>query len=537
MPREDKRTPVNDSWFSRRWVIVYFIVLFLALLLFFSSSFSNPPRSDYWSAYYFFHLVDASPQPPQWYHVLTYDPWSHGTFRPFSFFILYLQHRFFGAAFFLDHISNFLMYFLSLLLLYRLSRHLELDRVLTAGFLAVLAFLFSHFDIVTWTFHIYSLTACSAMLLGFNLYLSYLKTARRILLLPTALFFLFGMLTYEVFALWPLALLILAFAPDLAQRHQSLTGKDLRFSYLAVLPAVYLLYIGAFALSQAIGAWSVGPIYGPRAAITSLSVIGSAAAVFFNLAYVGVMVNLAPTLAVPATVYDNIDMGGMLLNWGRSIIPITLVAGFTLAGLTAAWWFFLRRRGKTRTASLLLFLLFLLFAFFYVVALARSTTNSLIYTYTQFRYQYTANALAALIAVAVIQTLLRPSGREKAIVLGALVPVLASNLYVSSTYIGILKIQLTPLYAVISNIKTGIANGKIDEKNRILIEDKVTATLPPLCWNEDMSLFMKGTYQWLFAKDELSYFTFNRSEAAWIIPENDYRKVLSAAEAAQAERP
>ena len=540
MASADKRIPAAEppaSWLGRRWVILYFAVLFLALFLFFGSSFSNPPRSDYWSAYYFFHLVDASPEAPQWYHVLTYDPWSHGTFRPFSFFILYLQHRLFGAAFYLDHATNLLIYCLSLLLLYRLSRHLELDRVLTAGFLAVLAFLFSHFDIVTWTFHIYSLAAFSALLAGFNLYLSFLKTGRRLLLLPVVLLFLFGMLTYEVFALWPLAILILAFAPGLVPRRRDLSGKELRFSYLAVLPAVYLLYVAAFLVSKQIGSWEVGPLYGPRAEIGPLSVVVSAAAVFFNLAYVGVMVNLAPTLAVPATVYDNIDMGGMLLSWGRDLTNLTVLSGFALAALLAVWWLFLRRRGRARTASLLFFLVFLLFAFFFVVALARSTTNSLTYTYTQFRYQYTANALTALIGIALVQTLLKPSGREKAIILGALLPVLASNLYVSSTYIGILKTQLTPLYAIISNLKTGIAKGLIDKTNRVYIEDGVTATLPPLCWNDDMALFMKGSYQWLFSKRELDYFTFNRREAAWIIPEDDYRKVLSAEEAAAAARP
>jgi hypothetical protein len=171
-----------------------------------------------------------------------------------------------------------------------------------------------------------------------------------------------------------------------------------------------------------------------------------------------------------------------------------------------------------------------------VVALARSTTNPLIYTYTQFRYQYPANALTVLIAAAIIQTLLKPSTREKAIVLGALVPVLIANLYVGAAYIDILKNQLIPLYAIITNIKTGITGGLITEKSKLCIEEGVVNTLPPLCWNDDMARFMKGSYQWLFSKDELAYFTFIRKDAAWIIPEDDYRQVLSTEEADRQRR-
>lgn len=133
----------NHRVFKSKYIIIYFIALFFLLTLVYYPSFNNPPRSDYWSAFSFFHLVNDSPSPPSRLHILTYDPWSHGTYRPFC-----------------------------------------------------------------------------AFLLGFNLYISFLKSGNYLLLFPVGLFFLFGMLCYQVFALWPVAIIILIYTPSLLPKYK-----------------------------------------------------------------------------------------------------------------------------------------------------------------------------------------------------------------------------------------------------------------------------------------------------------------------------
>ncbi len=515
------------GWLKSKYILIYFIILFLILAILYSSSFDNPPRSDYWSAFYFFHLVNSPQSPPSWLHVLTYDPWAHGTFRPLSFFILYLEHLVFGSSFVWNHITNFVLYCLSILLLYRLSRQLSLSRLLSAAFLGVYTFLFSHFDIITWTFHLYSITGFSALLFGFSLYLSFLKSGDRRILFPAVFFFLIGMLCYEVFALWPLAIILLTYSDCLPEK-RSFDKKSILRTWIAVLAATYLLYFGALLTTQAIGRYSVGPLIGVRTYPSILTVLVSVVLVFFNILYTGLLINVVPLLAVPALVSDNIDMGGFLANHLRSISELKVVV-VIFGGLTLLFFLwlglFLFKKKRSRTLHLLVFFFFLLFTFFFTTSLARSITNPIIYPLLQFRYQYIPNAMLALIAVALIDTLLRAARREKIIILIALLPILIGNIYVSSTYISILANRLGPLQVMLSNIKTGLKSGLIDGDNKLYIEEGITDTLPELCWNNDMAFFMKGTYQWVFSEDELDAFTFNEREAKWIIRENDYMTI------------
>ncbi|MCK5783935.1 MAG: hypothetical protein KAH06_05775, partial [Desulfobacterales bacterium] len=171
-------------------IIIYFLILFIALGILYSSSFTNPPRSDYWSALYVFHQVDSTSGPPTWMAIVNHDPWQDGTYRPLSHLFLYLEHRLFGAEFIWNHIFHFATYCLSLLLIYFLARQFSVDIFLTAAFLAVYAFLFSHFDIVTWTFQIFITIGFCSCLLAFILYLKYLKTGKRGLLVAVGSLFL-----------------------------------------------------------------------------------------------------------------------------------------------------------------------------------------------------------------------------------------------------------------------------------------------------------------------------------------------------------
>lgn len=507
-----------------KYVIIYFIILFSTLFILYRPTFSNPPRSDYWPAFYFFHLVDSPSSPPSCFHILTYDPWGHGTYRPLSFLILYLEYRLFGTNFIGNHLVTFFFYFLSIILLYRLAMNFNLDRIFSLILLGVYAFLFSHFDIVAWTFHLYCILGFCAFLAGFNCYISFLKSGNKLILIPAGLYFLLGMLCYEVFAPWPLAILILTYSPHLFRKHQFKKGALLSRS-LSLLGGIYLIYIIVLLLSRSIGSYQVGPMIGVRHPIVIRSLILSAFSVFFNLVYTQISVNLYPLLAIPALVKDNLDMGGLLINWFEKLDGIVILGGGATFILLVGLGISLFKRRRLRLLSLLFFFAFLLFCFFFIVSLARSITNPLIYPFIQFRYQYIPNALTALMVVVVLDAFFRSSRRAKIIVCVALIPVLIVNLYISSRCISILRMQLEPLRTVLSNIKTGIKRGLINSREKLYIEREITGNLPHLCWNDDMALFMEGTYEWVFSKKEIEFFTLNPQNATWIIRANNYRNI------------
>ena len=131
----------------------YFVFLFTALAWVYWPSFFYPPRSDNWAAFYNFYRIDALAQPDKWKYLIMYDPLINTTFRPLSFFIPYFEHHLFGLNFVYGHMINFGLYFLSIILLYKLAGYFCKDKILTISFLTVFAFLFSHFDLVAWEFH------------------------------------------------------------------------------------------------------------------------------------------------------------------------------------------------------------------------------------------------------------------------------------------------------------------------------------------------------------------------------------------------
>ena len=236
-----------------RRVLIYFIILFGILTFFFRTSFTNPPRSDYWPLFYVFQKVEASPESPSWVEIMNHDPWRHGTFRPLAHLILYWEYQCFGTGFFWNHLLNFMAYCLSIVLLYLLARQFGLNRHLTLAFLTVFAFLFSHFDIVTWTFQIFTIIAFSTFLLGFILYGRFLKNQRIILLPAVGGLFVLGLFCSESVMLWPLALLFFHHSslsdtgPAPPKRRAGTAG-----SCLLLIISIYLIYGIGLLLTRAL---------------------------------------------------------------------------------------------------------------------------------------------------------------------------------------------------------------------------------------------------------------------------------------------
>ncbi len=508
---------------SRRDAL-FLAALIALLVLFYHRSFSNPPRSDWWVALYYFHLADASPEPLAWLSLTRYDPWEHGTYRPVSHLLLYLEHQVFGVHFVWNHLVNFSMYCLSIVLLYLLALRFRADRFLAGAFLLVYAFLYTHFDIVTWTFQIFTTLSFSAFLLGFLLYLSFLETGRTSRLVATGALFLFAMYNFELYAFWPLALLLLA----AGRRHllppgRTSTEKNPLLPTGIALAAVYLLYIAVFIWTRMAEDTSGDlPRLGP------LLVLRGVGAVFFNLFYNGLLVNLAPSVSEPLVIRDNLDMAGTLVKWYGdlpTILPWAAGIGLLLLALAGSG---LRRRKKTRTLLILSFLFFLYFTYYFIVSVSRLTTNDIWYPFTQYRYQYIANALLVLMAAAALSDLVRPKRLGKIAIACLLLPLLAINMRYSRKYMVRIEDDLKPLGRLLNSIRSGIEKGEISPRARLYIDDGITGYLPPICWNEDMARFMQGTYQWYFPSDWIDCFAFTRDGAAWVILPRDYLYIRAA---------
>jgi len=503
---------------------IYFIVLFTLLAGIYLPSFFNPPHVDYWEAFHIFHLVDASPAPPNLIAVVNHDPWQDGTYRPFSYLLLYLEHNIFGARFVWNHIVNFLLYCISVVLLYLLVRGLGLDKFLSAAFLGLYIFLFTHSGILTLTFHQFVIIGFSSFLLGFIIYLRWLTTARKHLLVPVGMLFLLGMFCYETFSLWPLSIIIL----HQLHRHRAPSSsisaeKTGYFPELLMLGIVYLIYFIGFWLTRTASIRSGSlPGFVPGNAAMSL------VTVFFNLLYNSIIVNLFPSLAIPCHFGDWVEMGRVTANipfYSLSATVICVGAGMILLIAVGGW--ILWRRKKFILFFILTFLLYLYVTNFLTASMARLSLSNLNHILIQFRYQYVPNALLFLMVVAVIGRLLRPGRWGKVIISCLLLPVLIANISLSYRNVATVNRHLDPLRRLITNIRTGIYTGEINEAARLYIQPGITKYLPELCWHKGIGSKMEGTYEWLFPEDKIGCFAFSRRDAVWIMdsPLGDYRRI------------
>ena len=101
--------------------------------------------------------------------------------------------------------------------------------------------------------------------------------------------------------------------------------------------------------------------------------------------------------------------------------------------------------------------------------------------------------------------------------------VTVSNIYHAIPSILLEARQLAPLNRMLANIKSGIKSGQMNENNRLYIDDDIVNLLPPMCWNSYMGRrFMKRTYQWIFNKKEIGYFSDAIEDASWAIDKNDF---------------
>ena len=496
---------------KKRAVAGFFVFLFISLALLFRSSFHNPPRSDYWSAFYAFHQVAVSEESLAWMAIVNHDPWQDGTYRPLAHLILYAEYLLFSPDFFWNHIVNFAGYCCSLLLLYLLARRFGNPRFLAAAFITVFAFLFNHFDIVSWTFQIFIIVGFCACLAGIILYLDFLRTGRALILVPAGLLFLLGLFCYEGFALWPLALVVLGNGRNLFNVRHRLSRPRYQPTAL-LLASVYAFYLAGFVFTRSV---QVGTGSLPRP--SAVQVLISLCAPFFNLVYNGLLVNIYPFLTLPLYISHNVAMRGLLGGWGLPLlIRLVLAIGGVVFVLILFFLTSMRARKQRGILVISSFLVFLYASVLIPTVLGRIITNDLQYPLVQFRYQYVPNAILALLLMTSIARLGRPRIRGKFLICLVLMPILVANVFLVRSTLETIEDQLAPLRELISYIRMGIEKGVISPGARIYIDDRVTARYPRICWNREMAPYLEGTYQWMFPVRDIGCFAFSVEDAVWI---------------------
>ena len=144
------------------------VVLALGLIgcfVAFSPVLTTPFRSDEWYIANFARhaptTLETIAQAASW--ELFGDP----RFQPFSHLLLFLIHKVLGNAFVLFHLLSWVSHITVGLLIYAIVKELHGDKM-TAALCAILFVTgFSHFDTVSWTYHIYIIHQTICLLVGF----------------------------------------------------------------------------------------------------------------------------------------------------------------------------------------------------------------------------------------------------------------------------------------------------------------------------------------------------------------------------------
>jgi len=554
-----KRIDQKSEGLPRAIVVICFLLLFSLLLLVFYPTFNNPPRSDYWPLFYHFHNFQELPAIDRIFSVINYDVCGHGTYRPLFHVFLYWLYLLFGANYFWFHAVTFVFYCLAIVLLYLLAREFGAEKRITLLLLTIFAFLFSHFDIVTWTFHLAVIIGFCLFLTGFLLYLKYLRRPRFPLLLAAMLLFLPGLLCYETFILWPFATLILLLFRGQTQPIRNQVKIIVKAS-VAALAGLFVLYGSILSLSRSqsqVEGLASAPVnfFSPPALAFSLAV--SATSIVS-----GGLTAVDPLLISPGIIHDNIGRGGIFLEMSpilrnalaqRVAIPLNFlveaplvvrkgvaleslwldteedinlvlaIAGclILLAATIGSVWLWKRRRPLN--PGPFIFTFFLLLVGTFTLYHGRMATNPPIYILLEFRYQLIPDALLVLLGILGADRLLKNIPRIRPALFLLLGVILVINLVVLIPHISTINQQLAPLSLMLSNIRNTLEDGRVNPEERIYLDDSIAEQLPSLCWNRSLARFMKGSYQWLFAPAEMESFTFIREEADWVISEHDLR--------------
>lgn len=497
--------------------------MLLGLICVFYPCLKFPPVSDTWEMLYSFNNLNSFPGSAKWLHILNFDPVEEVGYRPLAHLIYYLIYMFSNPANIFFNIFNFILYFTSIVLLYRFSLYFIKNKFLAASFITYFAFLFSHCDIILWSAHIFILLGVCLFLVGYIFFIEYLKTNRTSFLVITIPFFLLGTMCYESFVLWPFTIIFLAFISDFnTVKSPSITKKAVSMSL--ALAAIYSLGIMLFLFIRSLGTYE-NPFRSASDFFNLKIILSSGAMALFNLLYNTILVNIIPIIPFPLKVTENIYMAGPVINYVHKYPQIvTFIDSFAAIGLLVIFILFFRKKQFKEFIVIGLFLYLIISESFIVYLGKLGISHTFAYCLSEFRYQYIPNAFFVLLIAYLFDRHVIPSRKSNTIVISVLILLCSINIYSSKKVLNIYTKDLLHLNKIITSVRSGINNGTINSENKVHIQNDIPDYLPSLCWNIEMGeRFIKdGNYKWLFHGPELNYFADSIGDAKWIVDKESF---------------
>ncbi len=512
----------NNLFFKKNLEFIRLSVLLVLLLIIYFRAFCIPPRSDFWHMFYFFHHLDQFPGPVKWLHVINYDLFEQMRYQPIPPFLFYLYHLVFGANFILfTNLINFIFYFLSLLLVHRFISVFCKNRGLIFIFITLLSLFFSHSDMLFWSYHSYLFLSFSLFIWAFIGYIDFLKTGSiKLLYFVFGLMFL-GMISYEPFFFWPLAIIILAWLNSFKSEKSCPKAVIVRLNTL-FLTLIYSVYFLGYLFTRSLGTYRYQS-HGVYEFITIANIIKSFFAALFSIAYTNIFVNIFPFLAFPLSVRENVDLGGGAIRLIESAPEVVFMGGLLLFVLSASIAFYLIKKKCYEDLKIAGLFTFLSCSFIFIVFLGRLITNDVSYVLKQFRYQYIPNVFVVLLVILIFDRLAK-SIRAKQIKYFLLVFVFISNVFCITKLDFLYRDQFFGLRKVLTNIQSAMRKKDVNPSKKLYLDPDLPDYFPVLCWNIEIGerFIPVGNYQWVFSPKELGYFTSNLENAFWFIDKNDF---------------
>ena len=373
-----------------RYIVCFlFCLIASGLLLVHYRSFGDPPRSDNLSILYFFHNLNSN---WGWLHIMNYDPWTQVRYYPLAHLIVYWEFLLFGSCFQGYHIVHLTVYFIALITVYRFARMLKVGRIQAVLAVALLSFLYSHSDMLSWALHTYILIGFIAGIVPFILCSRYFASGSVAFLRASGVFCIISMFCYESFALWPAALYFFFRLRSRGEGKAPFAEKRLKPVRNTVI-IVYSIYAAMFFVTRIIHTYH-NPVLDAGQAVNLLYLAGVAFGVLGWPLLNGIFINLFPVMANPPRVEDEVfEMAGIFAKASDHIDIFIYAAGV----LSAVVLFFLIGYIKKRTyfkdvLPAIYLVLYLYISEKFILFFTRHMTNPLVFIMQQFRYQFISNS-------------------------------------------------------------------------------------------------------------------------------------------------
>ena len=296
---------------------------------------------------------------------------------------------------------------------------------------------------------------------------------------------------------------------------------------MSLLATVYILYAIFYLFTRSLGTYAE-PLYNFSILLKAKNFFLSSFLAFFNALYYGLVVNIFPLLSFPLKIAQNAYLGGPVINYvnkGHEATAYTIGGAVLILSLSLLTRLYTKK--YIEELKIIVLFLFLMVSELWIIFLARIATKNFVYTLIEFRYQYISSVFIVLIILFTVDRFTKISKKREKILHATLALVLILNIYCTQRVMAIYDNQFTDLKKMMSGIKAGLKDGRINNNNKVYIYENMPDYFPSLCWNIDMSerFIEEGNYKWMFSGKEIDCFSKDIGNAYWIIDRESFNIV------------